>query len=544
MKINFRQGIVSYPESTGGQTFLQVPVAGTVNIIGEVSVALAHRDADYLHTEVNTVAPAWTSVPTSGDAWLYWDIDTKTAAVTYGHTTVQPVSQSTQPGTLVSDLHWFDTVTNIHKVYDGTRFLERIRVFAARINGTQLFPMGSNTASPYAGTQIGNNNITFAGQILFAGGLPVIVNTSNSFSPPAFGRAYTFATTETEFVTGGAQKVNTIRLESDFTTAAAAQNLAAYDIVKYNSAGRLEPAGYNDTTSTTIGIITDDAAINSLATVILQGVVTNEQWNWTTIGAELFILNDGELTDVDPNLTTPSLYPESKPPVARVLNSKEIIFMQGLGKVGPRGLPVEELNSIGDVEIDNVVIGQVLTYTGSPALWRNSDAVNSFEGLSDTAVGSPTANDFVQYDGTNWVNQTRRQANLGYFGVEPILRAGSPVFFQNDDAGKGVISTGSPIGTTNTWRVPVGNFSLGDVITLNRRPSTRPVDLEAGPNVQILSAFDANTITGGSPHSTVTLGNPSQGTLWLIELAGSPTVGSPTTAYDVWMLNGSNLTFN
>jgi hypothetical protein len=291
MKINFRQGIVTYQESTGGQTFLQVPAAGTVNIIGEVTVAFAHRTANYLHVENNTVAPAWTSVPTSGDAWLYWDIDTQTANVTYGHTTVQPTSGPTQPGTLSTDLHWFDTVNNLMKVYDGTRFLERIRVFAARINGTSLFPMGSNTALPFAGTQVGLNQIAFAGQILFSLGLPVIVNTSNSFSPPAFGRAYVFATTETAFVTGGSQKINTIRLESDFVTATAAQNLAAYDVVKYNASGNLEAAGYNDTNTTMIGIITDDVSVNSVATVVLQGIIKNEDWSWTTIGAELFILN-------------------------------------------------------------------------------------------------------------------------------------------------------------------------------------------------------------------------------------------------------------
>ena len=210
MKIDFRQGIVSYAESSGGQAFLQVPSAGTVNIVGDVRVTFAHRDANYLHIEVNTNNSAWSGIPTSGDAWLYWDIDTKTAAVTYGYTDVQPTASQTQPGTLSTNLHWFDTVNNIMKVYDGTRFLERIRVFAARINGTSLFPMGSNTAKPYAGTQIGSNKTVYAGQILFSGGLPVIVNTSNSFSPPAFGRAYVFATTETEFKLYTSQKINTI----------------------------------------------------------------------------------------------------------------------------------------------------------------------------------------------------------------------------------------------------------------------------------------------------------------------------------------------
>lgn len=585
MKIDFRQGIVTYDESTGGQAFLQVPVAGTVNIIGEVNVAFAHRNVNYLHEEVNTVSPAWTNVPTSGDAWLYWDIDTGNATVTYGSTTVQPTSGSTQPGLLSTDVHWYDTVNNIMKVYDGTRFLERIRVFAARINGTQLFPVGSNTAKPYAGTQVGLNQTSFAGQILFAGGLPVIVNTSNSFSPPAFGRSYVFATTETEFLTGGAQKVNTIRLESDFTTATASQNLAAYDVVKYNSAGRLEDASYNDVETTTIGIITDDVSINSIATVVLQGVVTNEDWNWTTVGAELFVLSSGELTQDDPNLTTPSLYPVSKPPVGRVLNSKEIIFMQGMGKVGPRGLNPASLSTVGDVvittveenqtlvwsgspqqwrneftqledlgnvEITNVAPSDALVYTGSPILWRNSSILSA-------NFGSPlTDEDFIQFDSSSssWVNRNHRDANVGYFGVTPVDRNTNSLFL-GTDAGKGVVAStvGSPIGASVTWTLRAGDFDLGDVITLVRRFNAEGVTIQPGPSVTIVSASDGTT-TAGSPIPVLTLDNPAQVTLWMHEVVGSPiTYGSPlpvgspglatltSAGTDVWLIAGSGFTF-
>jgi hypothetical protein len=542
MKINFRQGIVTYEQSTGGQAFLQVPSAGTANIIGEVTVAFAHRTANYLHVQVDSVSPAWVSLPTTGDVWIYWDIDVKTAALTYGYTQVQPTSGNTQP-TAVNDLHWFDTVTNTMKVYETNRWQERIRVFAARINGTQIFPMGSTAATPYAGSQVGINSVAYAGQILFASSLPVIVNTSNSFSPPAFGRAYVFATTETEFVTSSAQKVNTIRLESDFTTAAAAENLAAYDVVKYNAAGRLEAAGYNDTSTTVIGIITDDVSINSLATVVLQGVVTNEQWNWPTIGAELFISNDGELTADDPNLQTPSLYPVSKPPVARVLNSKEIIFMQGLGKVGPRGLNPTDINTIGNVSITAPTNNQVLTYTGSPQLWRNSDAVNSLAGLTDTEIGSPVAavaDDFLQYDGTNWVNQTRRQANVGYFGVTPNTHDTNYTFVQGD-AGQGHHTTtalGSPNATTYTWTLNPGIFKLGDVLTIGRRFNAANINLATGANVVIQSQIDGTATDTGSPLPQFTLDNPSQATLWLIEAVGSPYGAGSPGGTDTWLING------
>lgn len=128
MKIGFRQGIVRYPEVQGtGQAFLQVtgsPTGSEVNILagsGQTVVAFAHRTANYLHTETSNVIPAWSNIPTGANAWLYWDLDSKTGVITYGFTTVQPTVGSTQPSTLVNDLHWFDTSINVMKVYDGTR---------------------------------------------------------------------------------------------------------------------------------------------------------------------------------------------------------------------------------------------------------------------------------------------------------------------------------------------------------------------------------------------------------------------------------------
>ncbi|KKL10532.1 hypothetical protein LCGC14_2554900, partial [marine sediment metagenome] len=114
MKIEFRQGIVSHPESTGGQAFLQVS-GDDVNILtgsGDTVVAFAHRTSDYLHTELNDVSPAWENINSLVDTWLYWEIDPQTAIVTYEKTIVQPTSGLTQPSAPVLDQHWFDTSTN------------------------------------------------------------------------------------------------------------------------------------------------------------------------------------------------------------------------------------------------------------------------------------------------------------------------------------------------------------------------------------------------------------------------------------------------
>lgn len=632
MKIDFRQGIVTYPEVAGtGQAFLQVTGGGaTVDLLtgsGITTVAFAQRTADYLHIETSAVVSAWSGIAIGTTTWLFWDIDTKTGIRTFGFTIVQPVSQNTQPGTLTTDLHWFDTVNNVMKVYDGTRFIERIRVFAARIESTTLFPMGTNAARPFAGTQAGLNRTTFAGQILFAEGLPVIISIPGTFSPTAtnpFARNFIFATTETAFLMGGSQKVNSIRLESDVTTATVTQNIAAYDVVKWTGFGQIAPAGYNDIDTTTLGIVVDGHAINEIATVVVQGVIANEAWSWTTVGAELFILQNGDLTETDPNLSTPSLFPVSKPPVARVLSTTEIIFMQGLGKIGPRGLNPASIGTIGDVTLTQPVVAgevirfsgspeqwrndrvelddledviltsvtalQALVFTGSPQTWRNSDVVSATFGspladedfvqfsaslgtfqnvnrrqarVLDATVGSPANEDFLQFDGTTWRPQARRDANVGYFGVEPVVRNSNSLFLRTD-AGKGIVSTtiGSPIGSV-TWTLKAGDFDLGDVITLVRRFNADSVTIVAGPNVQVVSQIDGTSIGSplpgaGSPNSNqFTLDNPAQATLWLHEVVGSPIrLGSPLPAgspglaipigspgNDVWLLSGAGFTF-
>ncbi len=561
MRITFRQGIVTHAESTGGQAFLQSVGGGGFDIIGDVTVAFAQRNADYLHVEVNTVAPAWEGVPTSGDAWLFWDIDTQSAVVTYGNTIVQPTSGSTEP-TGVADLHWYDTANKTMFVFEGGKFVEKIRVFSARINGTSIFPLGSNLAKPFTGTQVGINQTTFAGQILFAEGLPVIISVSGVFipgqilvgSPPRvtanpFARVYTFATTETPFLMGGSQKVNTIRLESDVVTAAADQNLGAYQVVKYNAAGNLELASYNDVESTTIGIVVDSHINGEIATVILQGKITNEQWNWPNVGAELFVETNGNLTETDPNLSTPSVFPVSKPPVARVLNSKEIIFMQGLGKVGPRGLNPESIGTIGDVTltqpvtagevlqfideqwrndrpliddledvlINTPLVGQSLVYVGSPLLWRNqfigspAPLQPDLADLNDVTVGSPKIGIVLYNDGTNWVTLPRGTAGQ-------VLTMGSPLLPSwNIDNTVARLSTGSPL------LVNVGDMAFDSTVSL----ITNGVETLRLTESVILLGRNLN-VNGFDIIATAGPGSPNNGGIisLTVDEAADPGVGS------------------
>ncbi len=328
MKLNFRQGIVSYPQAGNVQQFLQLN-AGVVDFSatnGPTSITFAHKDTDYFLSEGTDVAGAWGPFA-STPVWLFWDIDRATGLRTFGHTEVQPVSGPTEPVNPVQDQHWFDTLSVTHFYRVGSNWIEAIRVFAAKFDGSTFGFLGTNTASPFAGTQVGlANQTSFSGAILFDESGNPVVKSSNG----------TFFTTETEFF-NGSTRVNGIRLESDTVTGVLNQSTAAYAVVKFATNNRLELADYDDSNGESVAITTQQGIFNDLINVIAQGVITNELWNWPTIGSELFISVDGGLIDVDPHITNPGAFPDQKTPVARVIGPTQIIFMQGLGGPGEQG---------------------------------------------------------------------------------------------------------------------------------------------------------------------------------------------------------------
>ena len=96
MRIDFQQGILSYPTSVGQQVFL----AKTRSFVslqtanGRTDVTFAHGSENYLHTEASYVSNAWGPLLPNTNYWLYWDINMLTAVRTFGFTTLQPIFSS------------------------------------------------------------------------------------------------------------------------------------------------------------------------------------------------------------------------------------------------------------------------------------------------------------------------------------------------------------------------------------------------------------------------------------------------------------------
>jgi len=227
--------------------------------------------------------------------------------------------------------HWYNTTTNVHYVRQDQQWVEVLRVFATQVvNGTTLIPQSIN--GTFTGTQIGDTSSSFAGRVIF-----------DENSKPIRRDNRTFFTTEDQFF-AGATRVDAIRLESNVARAQFPfeNSVAEFSVVAWKSDGKAQTAQYDDAGTTIVGMLTESVLINEIGAVIIQGIISNNDWNWTTgsnpvaVGTPLWISN-GMLTTIDPHVLDVLTYPIGRVPVARILDDITVIFEQGLGGKGDAG---------------------------------------------------------------------------------------------------------------------------------------------------------------------------------------------------------------
>lgn len=329
MVLDFQQGIVTYPSALSLQSFLSYN-AGFVSLQttnGHVDVTFAHGQSNYLLTEASNVVNAWGPLVSGIDYWLYWDINLLTGVRTFGTTQIPPTHGAFKPPAPVTDQHWFDTTNKRMYVYNGSQFVNVVRVFACKINSSTLVPLGTGIPSaPYAGTQVGLNTSNVAsGRII-----------SDNTGMPIRRVDGRFFTSEDDFFVNGSP-VNVIRLEANIVSGTALTNIARFQVVKFAAFGQLSPAQYEDVGSSAIAMLMEDLTTGQTGTVAMQGLITNPQWNWPVVGATLWVDDTGALTPIDPHVANALVYPNSKVPVARVISQTSVFFDQGLGGKGDRG---------------------------------------------------------------------------------------------------------------------------------------------------------------------------------------------------------------
>ena len=297
MRVPFRQGIVRAP-----QNFLDL-ADGTVSIVAPpaeaILVTFADGASNYLLAERLDVPKAWPGPFPAGDQsfWLYWDIDRITGAKTYGYTIYEPIEAGVAPQNPRRDQHWYDTRNNKLMVWNPTadRWQHKIRVFAAELTGNATFSSVSISAPLFTGTQTGISAQTeiLAGALMFdADGKPLKRNNG------------TFFTTEDVAITGVASsshvKVNALVLEGEAVT-----NIPAFSVVYFNEFNKITLANSEQLTQAPYGVTDQDAATGKIVNVMMDGVITNPAWDWTSAGvnAPVYVNSVGEIT------TTPGVTP-------------------------------------------------------------------------------------------------------------------------------------------------------------------------------------------------------------------------------------------
>lgn len=300
MKFNFRQGVQSAPVVSGHPSFLTYnPGNNTITIsvgVNLVRASIAYGSVNYLIEERETAVDAWGPMVWNSSwgpapvgpftAYLYWDVNLASGALTRGFTHLVPAFGVTAPASPGKDQHWFDTTANIMKVWDGVRWVQRARVFAGTFTG------GSNVINENAlGSQVG---------IVFTGSMDtwpdhgyILFGADQKGIRAADG---TFVTTSQPIHTYHGSFSSPIRLELANSTALAGEPIPAFYAVSAVGNGQIRLASGSQVSARPIGIITVPANTGDAVDVVFKGIVYNDQWNWDyTLGCDLYCGSTGQL---------------------------------------------------------------------------------------------------------------------------------------------------------------------------------------------------------------------------------------------------------
>ena len=247
-------------------------------------IIFAHKTATYVFEESRSVTNAWGPFNASGTYWLYWDIDLLTGNLTRGITQVMPIFSGGLPSNPVNDQHWFDINTTTMKVWNGNKWLEKIRVFAATFTTPVTvtpYPLGSNYPLP-AEPEL----IVDAGNIIL-----------DIYNKPIRQSDGTFLTTASPVGAIG-YSIQKISFETALLSLQANENIPAYSVVRVKHGRLCELARNSDVTSRVIGIMTEDLYIGEVGNVVPAGLIRNALWSWpaTSVGRPVFCGPEGQIT--------------------------------------------------------------------------------------------------------------------------------------------------------------------------------------------------------------------------------------------------------
>lgn len=514
MHIDFRQGIITYPTTSGQQTFLSRS-GDYVNLTPKkaVNITFAYGNENYTYAEIQNVTNAWGPLLSDTDYWLYWNLNRITGVRTFGFTSMVPIVSDVQPIGAAPDQHWFNTTNNKMYVFKHYNWIEVIRTFAAKVNNSTFTPLGNDLTLPFAGSQVGIvSPNTLTGQIVVGSNGRSITKQDGTI----------LIADDNVFI--NSSYTNTVRTEDHMIYGTALEHLNQFRVVKVTNLAKISLAHYNETHEYVMAMNMETCLFEQTGLLCLRGVITNAEWNWPTVGAPLWVLNNGLLTGTNPYTVDPYTYPVNKPPVANVLSPVSIYFNPSMGGKGldgsssvtinlatdsvfgiskltvaptdntdpiwvgtndPRLLPYihpathpatmittdtynflsgstlqlqlheladRTLDSISNVTIYGPVVGQFLTYNGTT--WVNSyvAGASTLDSLTDVVLTTPTVGQILTYNGTNWINSSL-----------------STVTLTGDATGSGTTTIPTTLATVNATVGPFGDVGHVLQFTVNEK---------------------------------------------------------------------------
>lgn len=520
MRINFLQGIAQYPTDGNTQAFL-AKAGSYVNLVavnGNTDIIFTNGINNYLHTESVSVNQAWGPFDDGVDYWIYWDINPRSAVRTFGSTLVAPLYGPTTPTSPVNNQHFFNTTSKKMYVFENNMWLEKLRVFAAKINSAVFTPLGAQlimssdplgapvpNMKPFGNTQVG---IQTPDQL--AGRMVV-----DSVGLPIKKQNGAFFTTEDDFFINGSP-TTAVRLESNILYATATENIAKYQVVAFVGFGQIALANYNQVYDTVLAISMEDILKDEVGTLCVQGKITNPDWNYTNFGASLWVHETGLFSETDPRIIDPVHYQLIKPPIARVLDPQTIIFNQGLGvddvvagngaqgPVGPMG-PQGPQGPIGPTPVIDY------DYIINEVMLRMQRTLTSIQILGATSVVERATSTFT-VTATYSDNTTQPNAT-------PIIWSCDPAIGTINSSG---IFTAASINVDTNGLISA-SYTEGSVTVTDTHAIT-VLAIAAPQSIAISGAISVNEGTSSTYSALVTLVNAStvnnpSGLIWSCDTA-------------------------
>ena len=289
----FRQGIARYQTDVyATPTFLRksVPAGEFIDLIvspDPTIIIFAHRNAAYVVEESKTVTHAWGAFPVGGTTkYLYWDLNLLDASLTRSFTTHSQVVGAAAPTSPAVDQHWFDTSINQMKVWNGMKWLEKLRVFAAAYSSTGIInpmPLGS---------QISDSGTYEAGNLVL-----------DAYNKPLRQSDGSFVTSATALtIVNAASKA--VKFESEIFSGMADEYIPKYHFVQARANSRIALARSDNWKSRVLGLVSEDLFQSEVGNVITYGRVRNEQWSWpkAAVARPVFCGITGEITLQPPQI--------------------------------------------------------------------------------------------------------------------------------------------------------------------------------------------------------------------------------------------------